>query len=1521
MNRRFLVISFLILIFSFKFSMMIENKNIYSDDENWKYSTVYLIPSTHADPYWKGEWAGPNMGTFHDNLLEALLYLKINPDFRYTIDQASIALTFMEEYPEYRDDLIKAIKEGKIEIVGGGVSQADLNIPTGEGLIRNFLEGKKIIKQYFNVDIKVAWQVDTFGAPGSFPSILSSMDYKYLYYMRDSRGRPEGAFWWESLDGSKILCWKTRYGRYPLTAPDLIAMINYEINRPMAKQLPSGDIMLHIGGDKIRPLINLMDYIETWNAFYAEKSKYRVKVATPSEFFEKIENEANTLPHYGFGQDHNPYNEGAQLSYIETKVYSRLWETSAIMAEFFGTLGRNILNRTRIYELNELHQGWWQNCFFYHHDTLTGTSPYSIVSNFLEDYRIQAQRADFVLEKTLSAFAKEIGINSSTEFEESDGFLVVFNSESYNRSQIITANVPFNPNIFPEYNFGSFNWSKIGINMKNLWNKQEVPAEIISFDSISDEDLPNYLKNATICFKADIPPAGYSTFAYNFTYDEENLVDSIAPIKVKLLNNSKLISVDNGVYNITWNMQKGGNIVSLLKKGIQVIPQGSSIGISYIDTTNDPYHLDMLEELDNSANYNATYNLFISALKANLEINIPMYLYNLTLNYEICLNSTSIPISLQYKFLEDQKPQESLANILMMNFGWNDDTSTWINGQPYGWTDHTSDKDSQKEFPATFWSIIENSSLGLAIYDKGIPPRHWSPTQNRFSILLLHQNDPYDKNSPTYEKLSKDPRALYERSEFYYDEIESFRLDFAFEYYEPNWSSAEIPMKARSFNYPLYVIGLNSSAIMELSESFSEIKIGKTNFVQGFSSSQSSFLEYNQLPEWGSFFESNSSNVILVALKKGDFENGIILRIFVYPYNSINASKVKISMLNNLKDISKSAGCVFDELTLVSSLEMPFENKSNNADPSIQTIPQSILSKEENNVVNFNISTEILKEHKIRTFLISQSNIDVKSPQIDWKFPLFGVFGFPLEIKFYVNDSSNIRFYGEYSEDAGQTWKEIKKYSIEKAFMERDGEYLIKAVIYPNLKCKLRVRIIISDAFNNTNSLGYFETTFVHKNTDYGDKSFLFPNAPQIRIIWPISLIIIVLFSIVCLVCIISKSKDNREKSQLDSSSSIKNIQPFENIVIKIKVFFATKSPLVKYSTIGFLALFALSFLQQSLFVYDYTDYSDVIFLDEYILDHIQFFRRNMFYIPIYLSFVFITLLLISIFSYKKHQIQAPMYLGFIFLPIPLLSNIFQMSLYLLYGKLNTLSAKFVWNEILHLYINPMVALAHIITIFGGIYLPRLFILNKNSIKEKREMKIERKLQFIRKLAKITYLVFAYGIQLICLSYFSMLIFVDFHTRFLGGTALGEISRSQSYVIWCYYAFLIIFFVVYSALASLIFEIIPTKFKVAKKPWSLKLRYLLILIGQIIGVVVGWLYYIYYVQNLEGIIQMEPELYFLYVPAMLFSQNTWFLLINFVAIPNLILFLIFYPIKSLIRLIIKQIELKFINKVATNRKN
>ena len=98
--------------------------------------------------------------------------LRRHPEFRFT-------QSFAEYYRQLEDDdpqLLKAIKAevkaGRWEPVGGLWVEPDINMPSGESLVRQALYGQLFFERTFGARHRAAWLPDTFGFSPALPQIL-----------------------------------------------------------------------------------------------------------------------------------------------------------------------------------------------------------------------------------------------------------------------------------------------------------------------------------------------------------------------------------------------------------------------------------------------------------------------------------------------------------------------------------------------------------------------------------------------------------------------------------------------------------------------------------------------------------------------------------------------------------------------------------------------------------------------------------------------------------------------------------------------------------------------------------------------------------------------------------------------------------------------------------------------------------------------------------------------------------------------------------------------------------------------------------------------------------------------------------------------------------------------------------------------------------------------------------------------------------------------------------------------------
>jgi len=74
--------------------------------------------------------------------------------------------------PNLYEQVAHHIKEGNIEAQGAMWVESDVNVPSGESLVRQILLGQRYWRENFGKEAKMCWLPDVFGYNGNLPQIL-----------------------------------------------------------------------------------------------------------------------------------------------------------------------------------------------------------------------------------------------------------------------------------------------------------------------------------------------------------------------------------------------------------------------------------------------------------------------------------------------------------------------------------------------------------------------------------------------------------------------------------------------------------------------------------------------------------------------------------------------------------------------------------------------------------------------------------------------------------------------------------------------------------------------------------------------------------------------------------------------------------------------------------------------------------------------------------------------------------------------------------------------------------------------------------------------------------------------------------------------------------------------------------------------------------------------------------------------------------------------------------------------------
>ena len=133
--------------------------------------------------------------------------MNCNTDYKFS-GSASQHYTWVKEYfPTLYTNIKSKITNGQWEVVGGQVVEPDLNISSGEALVRQSLYAQKFFKTEFGAYNTIGWVPDVFGFTGAMPQILkkSGMDYFVTTKLNwnDTNAFPYEIFKWQGIDGTR----------------------------------------------------------------------------------------------------------------------------------------------------------------------------------------------------------------------------------------------------------------------------------------------------------------------------------------------------------------------------------------------------------------------------------------------------------------------------------------------------------------------------------------------------------------------------------------------------------------------------------------------------------------------------------------------------------------------------------------------------------------------------------------------------------------------------------------------------------------------------------------------------------------------------------------------------------------------------------------------------------------------------------------------------------------------------------------------------------------------------------------------------------------------------------------------------------------------------------------------------------------------------------------------------------------------------------------------------------------------
>jgi alpha-mannosidase len=102
----------------------------------------------------------------------AVRLLDDDPDYRFVCSQAVQYRWIEDHHPTIFDGIRRHVAEGRWEVVGGMWVEPDMNLTSGESIVRQLVHGQRYFESRFARRCDEIWIPDVFGYPASLPQIF-----------------------------------------------------------------------------------------------------------------------------------------------------------------------------------------------------------------------------------------------------------------------------------------------------------------------------------------------------------------------------------------------------------------------------------------------------------------------------------------------------------------------------------------------------------------------------------------------------------------------------------------------------------------------------------------------------------------------------------------------------------------------------------------------------------------------------------------------------------------------------------------------------------------------------------------------------------------------------------------------------------------------------------------------------------------------------------------------------------------------------------------------------------------------------------------------------------------------------------------------------------------------------------------------------------------------------------------------------------------------------------------------------
>ncbi|OKP84938.1 alpha-mannosidase [Paenibacillus sp. P32E] len=367
--------------------------------------TIHMVGQSHIDIAWlwpARETVRKTSRTF--STVNALM--DEYPDYQFAQSQPQLFEYLKENDPVLFAKVKERIREGRWELVGGMWVEPDLNIPSGESLMRQMLYGQRFYQKEFGQTSEIEWLPDTFGYCASLPQILRHGGMRYFMTTKlgwnDTNVFPYDLFHWVGIDGTPMLS----YLNHGVNENTLPKDVHEHWQSFREKKIHNEQMLLYGHGDGGGGVTReMLEYIRRADLMVGQPAS---TFSSAADFFAGMEERQPKLPEWR-GDLYLELHRGTYTTHGRNKRNNRKAEILYREAELWQTLAAPAMKpELRSSSAEQLHHGWKRILLNQFHDIIPGSAIPEAYETSEKEYREVFALGEAALQPGLEALTAQV---------------------------------------------------------------------------------------------------------------------------------------------------------------------------------------------------------------------------------------------------------------------------------------------------------------------------------------------------------------------------------------------------------------------------------------------------------------------------------------------------------------------------------------------------------------------------------------------------------------------------------------------------------------------------------------------------------------------------------------------------------------------------------------------------------------------------------------------------------------------------------------------------------------------------------------------------------------------------------------------------------------------------------------------------------------------------------------------------------------------------------------------------------